>query len=134
MAAVDGTTLTVLIGADVVVCETSSSFNRTRDMIETTCKASGTSKTYIPGEVDGTIEVESVYDEAGTFTFDQAFTDMEAGTELTVKWGSVAAGSIFYTGTALISDLSADGPQNDRATWTMTLQLTGAVTSGTNPT
>jgi predicted secreted protein len=132
MAAVNGTLLTVDIAGNTVVCETESSMSRTLDMIETTCKASGNSKTYIGGELDGTVEVSGVYDQSGPYDFDSAFTEMEARTEVIWKWGSTASGEIYYTGSALISDLSGEAPKNDVSTWSFTLQMTGAVTSATN--
>ena len=134
MAAVNGSTLAVDIGGNTVICETESSLEQTVDMIETTCKASGKNKTYLSGEITGTISVTAVYDETGTFGYSDAFAAAaQAGTELTWKWGSTAANEKFYTGSGLIADLTAEAPQNDRATWSFTLQVTGAITEATNP-
>jgi len=132
MAAVDGTLLVVDIAGSTLVCETDSSQNFTADMIETTCKASGGWKTYIPGEKGGTIDISAVYDETGTYTFSSAFADFEAGTALTWKWGSTATGEKYYTGSGYWGDLSSEAPQNDRATWSGTIQIDGTVTEATN--
>ena len=134
MGAVNGTLLVVQISDATLVCETDSSFDLTADMIETTCKGSGNWKTFIPGEKSGTLPVEAVYDETGTYSYSEAFADLDAGTELTWKWGQTGAGTKYYTGSGLWSDLSAQGPQNDRATWGGTIQITGTVTEAVNPT
>ena len=136
MAVSNGTALVVKIGGTAVSCQTDdTSLSLTRDMIETTCKdATGSAKTYIPGEKDATIDVNAAYivDDANGFT--SVFSDFDNGTEITWVWGSTVAGEKSYTGSGYISDLSVSGPQNDRATFTFTIQVTGEVTEQTNPT
>lgn len=136
MAVSNGTALLVTLGGTAISCQTNdTALNLTRDMIETTCKsAAGGAKTYIPGEKDATIDVEAAYiiNDANGFT--SVFSDFDNGTEVTWVWGSTAAGDKSYTGKAYISDLSITGPQNDRATFSFTLQVTGEVSEQTNPT
>ena len=136
MATINGTALVVLIDDVQVSCQTdSSSLNHTRDSIETTCKdATGSNKTYIPGEKDATIDVTAAYDMAATLGGDDIFSDWDAGTLVTWKWGSIAAGETYYTGSAYITDLTIEAPQNDRSTYSFTLQRTGATTKAQNPT
>jgi TP901-1 family phage major tail protein len=136
MAVANGTALLVTIGGTAVSCQTDdTALNLTRDMIETTCKdATGSAKTYIPGEKDATIDVNAAYivDDADGFT--SVFSNFDNGTEITWVWGSTAAGEKSYTGSGYVSDLSASGPQNDRATFSFTIQVTGEVSEQTNPT
>lgn len=136
MATNNGTALLVGIGGTTVSCQTNSSaLNLTRDMIETTCKdATGSNKTYIPGEKGSTIDVEASYDPAGTLAFSDIFADWDAGTVITWTWGSTDAGEKYYTGSGYIADLTPSAPQNDRATYSFTIQVTGAVTEASNPT
>mgnify|MGYP003675255896 CR=1 FL=1 len=135
MATENGTALVVTFGASVLSCQTdSSSLSMTRDLIETTCKdAVNSNKTYIPGEKDGTIEVTAAYDQSATNGFAQVFAIWDSGTETAWKWGSTAAGGVYYEGNALVSDLSPEAPQNDRATYSFTLQITGGIVEATNP-
>lgn len=136
MAVKNGTSLIVQIGGTTVSCQTDdNSLNFTRDMIETTCKDStGSAKTYIPGEKDATIDVSAAYDMSATEGFSEAFANFDNGTEVTWVWGSTAAAEKSYTGSGYLSDLSISGPQNDRSTWSFTIQVTGEVTEQTNPT
>lgn len=136
MAVSNGTSLLVQLDGTAVACQTSdTSLSMTRDMIETTCKAAtGQAKTYVPGEKDATIDVEAAYiiDDSDGFT--NVFDLFDNGTETTWIWGSTAAGERSYTGAGYIADLSVSGPQNDRATFSFTIQVTGVVTEQVNPT
>ena len=136
MAVANGTALLVRIDGTVVSCQTdSSALNLTRDMIETTCKdAPEAAKTYIPGEKDATIDVTAAYivDEANGFT--SVFGTFNNGTLITWIWGSTAAGERAYTGSGYIADLNVEAPQNDRSTFSFTIQVSGPVTEQVNPT
>ena len=135
MATENGTALVVTFDATVLSCQTdSSSMSMTRDMIETTCKdAVNSNKTYIPGEKDGTIEVTAAYDQSAANGFAEVFAAWDAGTEVDWKWGSTESGGVYYSGLGLVSDLSPEAPQNDRATYSFTLQVSGGITENTNP-
>lgn len=131
----NGTALLVLIGGTAVSCQTNdTALNMTRDMIETTCKdATGSAKTYIPGEKDATIDVEAAYVIGDANGFTSVFNDFDNGTEITWTWGSTVSTEKSYTGSGYISDLSISAPQNDRSTFSFTIQVTGEVTEQTNP-
>jgi len=135
MATENGTALLVSIGGSVLSCQTdTSTMPLTRDMIETTCKdATGSNKTYIPGEKGATIDVTASYDQSASLGFSEMFANWDNGTEIAWKWGSTAAGGVFYSGNGYISNLTPDAPQNDRATYSFTIQVTGAITEETNP-
>ena len=130
--AVSGSTMILDIDGTLVSCETDSNLNRTRDSIETTCKDSGSSKTFISGEMGATIDVTAVYSQSPAFGFDEANTAFDAGTEIVFKFGSTVATETYYTGSAIFSDISLANPQNDKSTWTATLQVTGAITTAVN--
>ena len=136
MAAVNGTALVIQIDTVAISCQTdSSSFNIDRDMIETTCKdASGSAKTFIPGEYGSTIDGTAVYDQTATEGYSEAFSDIVNGTSVAWKWGSTAAGETYYSGNGYLSNVSAEAPQNDRATYSFTIQVSGEVTEAQNPT
>ena len=132
----NGTALLVSIAGTQVSCQTDdTSLSLTRDLIETTCKdATGSAKTYIAGEKDATIDVTAAYVMDATYGFTDLFSVYDNGTEVAWTWGSTAAGDRSYSGQGLISDLSVSGPQNDRSTYSFTLQETGEITESTNPT
>jgi len=134
--AYNGTALLVSVDGTALSCETdSSSMSLTRDLIETTCKdATGSAKTYIAGEKGGTIDVSAAYVVNATAGFSEMFAIWDAGTEVAWTWGSTVAGEKSYSGVGLIGDLSNEAPQNDRATYSFTLTISGVITEVVNPT
>lgn len=131
MSVQNGTNVLITIGGTTVNGTVSHSMDLPVDMIETTTKDSGGSKTYIAGEEDGTVTVECKYDDAATYGYSQAFAARNAKTSVTVIYGLQTTGKKAYQFDALISNVPHDAPQNDSATWTMELQKTGSVTEVT---
>jgi len=135
MAVQNGTALLVSVGGTILSCQTDdTSLSLTKDMIETTCKAAtGGAKTYIPGEYGATIDVTQAYDIDATNGFSQMFANIVAGTEVSWAWGSTESTKKFYEGQGFISDLSISAPQNDKSSFSFTIQVTGEVTESINP-
>lgn len=132
MAVKNGTTIVLKIGDVLVVGETQSSLNLTRDMIETTSKHStGQAKTYIAGEKGATISASGLYDpDDATYGYSEAFSHYDAGTSVAFVIGGTTSGDPIYSGSALISSLTLDNPQNDKSTFSVELQVTGEITEG----
>ncbi len=131
----NGTSLLVSLATTQLSCQTDdTALNLTRDLIETTCKdATGGAKTYIAGEKDATIDVSAAYVIDATYGFSEVFSLFDSGAEVAWTWGSTITGEKFYAGTAIVGDLSVSGPQNDKASYSFTLQVTGGVAEDTNP-
>ena len=93
-------------------------------------------KEFIAGEYGYTLNVEAIFeDDASVGASQQSFkdfaTDLLAGTLLTIVISTNVTGDEKYTGSAYFSSLSLTAPNNDKSTWTGTLQGTGALTIGT---
>jgi hypothetical protein len=56
---------------------------------------------------------------------------MVAGTNLSVVFTTNVTGDVKYTGSALLGGLSLSAPDNDAASFTGDITITGAVTQGT---
>lgn len=115
---------------------TSHSFDVSKDMIDVTSKDSAGAKEFIAGEYGYTLNVEAIFeDDASVGATQQSFkdlaTDLLAGTLLTIVISTNVTGDEKYTGTAFFTSLSLTAPNNDKATWTGTLQGSGALTIGT---
>ena len=115
---------------------TSHSFDVSKDMIDVTSKDSAGAKEFIAGEYGYTLNVEAIFeDDASVGATQQSFkdlaTDLLAGTLLTIVISTNVTGDEKYTGTAFFTSLSLSAPNNDKATWTGTLQGSGALTIGT---
>ena len=133
MAKIAGKYLVVQIAGTAYTALRSSSLEIAADMIDvTTADSSGGWKEFITGELGGTITVEGLYDYNATEGFSDAFADLVAGTSVTWKYGETTSGSKYYTGSALISNVSVSGDKNDAANYTFNLQVTGSITEATN--
>lgn len=133
MAIKNGTTLVLKLATKLFVGESSNSLNLTSDMIETTSKHStGKAKTYIPGEVGGTISGAGMYDPSSSdWGYSTAVAAWKAGTQLAFVVGGTIAGDKTWTGNCYITSLTLDNPQNDKSTFSVELQIDGEVTETT---
>ena len=115
---------------------TSNSFDITVDMIDVTNKDSAGWKEFITGEKGYTMSIEGIFEEdgsvgAGALSWKDVITDLTAGTSVTIVMTSNVSGDIKLSGAAFFSNLNLSAPNNDKATFTATIQETGALTVGT---
>ena len=114
---------------------TSNDFSITKDMIETTNKDSAGAKEYIAGEYGYTMSVEGMFEEDASvgagISWKEIITDLLAGTSVTIVMTSNVSGDLTLTGSAFFNELNLTAPQNDVATFTASIQGTGALTVGT---
>jgi len=106
------------------------------DMIEITTKDSAGYKEYIAGEKGGTFEFEGLLEQDGSIggslvSPSDLVTDALAGTAITVRWSTQVSGDTYYESSAIISNVNFSAPNNDAATFTCSLQMTGTITQGT---
>ena len=106
---------------------TDVSFPQTIDTAETTAFGS-TNKSYIVGLKDTTISVSGIWDAtidgylSGTEPASRSFIYGPAGS---------TGGNVKYTGEAIMTNYSVSNPVGDVVTYSVDLQVTGAVTRGT---
>ena len=114
---------------------TSNDFSITKDMIETTNKDSAGSKEYIAGEYGYTMSVEGMFEEDASvgagISWKEIITDLLAGTSVTIVMTSNVSGDLKLSGSAFFNELNLTAPQHDVATFTASIQGTGALTVGT---
>ena len=105
------------------------------DMIETTEKDSGGYKEFIAGEKGDTFQFEGVleYDTSVStqgLSMKDLMTDALAGNSFVIRWSSQSTGDEYLQSSVLISSVSLSAPNNDVATFSCTLQMTGTITLG----
>ena len=115
---------------------TSHSIDISKDMIDVTNKDSAGAKEFIAGEYGYTLNVEGIFEEdgsvgAGALSWKDVITDLTAGTSVTIVMTSNVSGDLKLSGAAFFSNLNLSAPNNDKATFTATIQGTGALTVGT---
>ena len=130
----DGTNILMSIGGSTVNGTTSQSLETTIDMIETTTKDSEGHKTYKAGEDGGTATVEGKIDADATYSITDLRAAAAAKAEIQCVYGEGVAttGKRILTFNALINSLSETAPENDNATWSLGLQITGAIVESTS--
>ncbi|NBV95528.1 MAG: hypothetical protein EBR90_01895 [Actinobacteria bacterium] len=114
---------------------TSNDFTITKDMIETTNKDSAGAKEFIAGEYGYTMSVEGMFEEdasvGSSISWKEILTDLLAGTSVTIVMTSNVSGDLKLSGSAFFNELNLTAPKNDVATFTASIQGTGALTVGT---
>lgn len=141
MSTSKGTFCKLTLATKQFVGESSVSLAMAITMIETSSKASGDASTFIGGRISETISVSSLGTADGAPTA-QDIKSLRAAartgaaiafvlTEYTSA-GAVVTGSMNIAGSALISSVSADFPDNDNITCSVDLQVTDVTTTTTN--
>jgi len=131
----NATYIKLQIGGSDFVGETSMSVNSSVDAIETSSKAGGRVRTLLPGRVAENISFESLADDTSAdYGYDDAYTAMAAGTEVSFEimrvdsTGSQVNGSEKITGSGYITSLTQDNPDNDRSTMSGTIEVDDELT------
>ena len=120
----------VLLGAS-----TSCSVNFTLDTFETTNKDSAHRKSYLPAATGFTMDCEAFYTTDETVAPDNIMTALNARTLVDVEFNEASdtTGDYKYTGKAYITSCSLNAPNEDAATYSISLQGSGALTITENP-
>lgn len=136
-----GTFVQLEIGGTKMVGETSHNLTSAAEMIETSSKASGNESSFEYGRINQTASVSSIASSNASetnYNFKDALEAQVAGTKVTFEMteydsaGDAVVGAISITGTALLSNVSKESPDNDKMTFSLDLQFDGNATVGTN--
>ena len=139
MAIANGTFLKIKIGSAVLVGETSHSFSSDANMIATSNKETGRDSTFIPSRTTRTIDFSSMYDpsEDTNYNFHDVIAAQDAGTS--ISWelvnvdanGDAVTGSYKFSGSGYFASASLEAGDDDVATFSGSIQVSGAVTTAT---
>lgn len=128
----NGRLMNIYVGVDPIGCATESSLSLNRATIDTTCKDSASWASFIGGQMDWSLSSSSLLalDESNESAED--FLDALIGdTELTVKISTGVTGDWYLTGTGLCTSFEINAPDNDVATYSVTITGKGALTKAT---
>lgn len=143
MATKVGTLVFLKLGTKAVVGETSTSYKSAQTMIELSNKTSGFDSDFAAGRINRTISVSSIAStdpQTTTYTFKAALELQASGAEVAFilteyadkTAAAVVAGMTKISGSCLISNVTWDAPDNDKMTFSLDLQVTGAAPVATN--
>lgn len=115
---------------------TSNDFDISADMIEVSSKSSAGWKEFIKGDMGATFTFEGIYEEDTSLgTSERSFADLYnllvGSSTATLVFTTNSTGDDKYSAAAIISNLKLGAPYNDKATFSGTAQITGAITKGT---
>lgn len=123
-----------------VVGESSSSFKSAQNIIEVSSKASGQDAEFKAGRITRTISVSSIASSDPTLTsygFDTAIYAQNGLLPIAFSLteyasGTAVTGSTIISGSAYVSNVSWENPDNDKMTFSLDLQVSGTITVGIN--
>jgi len=113
---------------------TSTDFELTKDTIDATNKDGSNYKEFLVGLSNWTMSCEGIFEEDGSttnFSPKDLLDDMIAGDAITVVMTSNVTGDLKLTGSAVMTSFAWNAPVNDVATFSCSLQGSGALTVGT---
>ena len=143
MATKNGTLVLIKVGTDLLIGQSSLSYSKTANMIETSSKTSGKHADFISGRISSTVSVSGIAStnpeatNAGYWELNEA---LEAGTPVTITFTEYSAsdgvtkvaGANQVSVSALVSSLSLEAPDDAPNTFSADFQITGAETVTTN--
>lgn len=123
-----------------IIGETSTSYKSAQSIIEVSSKASGNDAEFKSGRITRTLSVSSIASTDPTSTgygFDLALAVQEQQSAITFLLteyasGTPVTGAIKLSGSALVSNVSWEVPDNDKMTFSLDLQISGEVLVDTN--
>jgi TP901-1 family phage major tail protein len=83
-----------------------------------------------PGQKSGSGSTSGLYAESDNAAA-TLFTAWEAGTALTITFATETTGDKIWSGTAYITSLEINAPNNENVTYSVSFDFSGAITMGT---
>lgn len=118
-----GLDIKISIGEQFLAGQRGATLNRSAEVIEITNKVSDGWKENISSVKEWSIDCDGIFvaDDKALADLEKAFND---NTLVNIK---ISDGTWGYTGTAIITDFPIDAPYDDAATYSLTLQGSGAL-------
>lgn len=125
MAVINGTTVGIYVGGVKVAGATSASISVSDALRDATSKDSAGWAVNLNGLREWSIDGEGFFDFAGTYNYPELFTLFKNRVAVTVRFSTETTLLEYHEGSAIISDLSAEAPVEESATFSFTLTGTG---------
>ena len=123
-----GNLIQVSRAGEQVSCSTNATSSLNVERIETTCKDDDGAKTYEPGSMDGSIEVQGITKVDTVTNFPAIAGAFFGKTEEVWNYGSLDnTDDPYIEFTGFISDLTWEGPLNSPSTWSFTVVPTSRI-------
>ena len=121
-----GKDIIILIDGTACGGERNVVINRTASMLDTTAKADYPDRTKLPGWNDSSLTLDGVVipDDTSEAAILAAY-EAQSGVTLSEQDN----GSVIYTATAYISNISKNGDKESEATWSVSFEISGGWTA-----
>jgi predicted secreted protein len=133
MAKANGTDIGLSIAGNWLSAQTDLSISMAADMLDATTKDStGAAKEYLAGETGGTMNASGLWDPSDSANVKEIIAALKARAAVACIWGEgTGTGDIILSCQGFVSGYSINGPKNDLASYTIDIQITGALTQST---
>lgn len=132
MAKVDGAVILLKINDTLLTGLTDNSFAYSVSEIQTTTKDSNGHDESIPGEDNGSLSFNCLYDKAGTYNLADMLGFAKAKTIFQVVMVEDIAGGLVVTANGYLTKVDWTAPKNTASGFSGTIKLTGEITFSTN--
>jgi len=123
----------IQVGSATITCLVDANLSISMSPRDTTCKDTDSWGSQLPGRLSWEMSGSAMFAWDSTYTFDDLFALINAGTTATIKWGTTVSGDKIYSGTGMLTSLSASSSGVDEnVTYDFTFVGTGALTESTN--
>lgn len=130
---INGTLMRLFKGATAIGYATSCQMNITAAMREILTKDSdaGGFREVLKGQLSGTLSTEALYagpgDTSTNVLFDDLFTDLIAGTVLTIKFTTDVVGDNVFTMDAICTSLDLNAGVEENTSYSASFEITGSI-------
>lgn len=130
MAVINGHYLRIYIGGTAIAKATECSLSLSAEMRETSHKDTsgdgGGWREVTPGEKAGTLTCNALF--AETESYETLWTAYSTGASVSWIFQDGTTGNLADSGTGYISSLEKNAPNNENVTYSVTIEVTGAIT------
>lgn len=123
MPVLNGNSIGVYVGGQLIGCLTNATFNSTNTTIDVTCKDNNGQRAVLPSGNSATVEFEGLYNPSSTYTLDDLIDIHKNKTEVSIGIGDQTNLTIYAQ--AYLNTLSFTGPLNAATTFSGTFEVTG---------
>lgn len=132
MAKKNGTDWLIYVDGTVVGCATDSTLTVNRETIDTSCKDSEGWADNLSGQKSWELTSENVLDLAASYGYEEAFDELVGTNDVTVKMDTTFSGEPYLEGSARITSLELNAPNEDVTTMSVTFEGNGEITKTVN--
>lgn len=124
MAVLNGNSIGVYVGGQLIGCLTNATFNSTNNTIDVTCKDNNGDRAILPSGNTATIDFEGLFNPSSTYGLADLVDIHKNRTEVSVAIGDQTNLTIYAQ--AYLNTLSFAGPLNSGTTFSGSFEITGS--------